>query len=130
MNSFRFVLLLVLGLLLSSAAGAGTMIYTSDNVDPEAPLVTAGLDQQDAQAIRLFFDLAGFELNPVMIEKMLSIITEQPGKEKSVILIEHNIDAVIRICNRLIFMDEGKTISEGTPEEVRSDSRVIEAYIE
>ena len=48
---------------------------------------------------------------------------------KSVILIEHNLDAVMQVCDRVIFMDAGAKISEGTPEQVRNDPRVIEAYV-
>jgi len=65
-----------------------------------------------------------------MIEKILGIIRELPAKGKSVILIEHNLDAVMQICDRVIFMDAGAKVSEGTPEEVRNDPKVIDAYID
>ena len=68
-------------------------------------------------------------LAPEMREKILGAICELPGKQKSVILIEHDLDAVMEICDRVIFMDAGVKISEGTPEEVRNDSKVIEAYM-
>lgn len=67
---------------------------------------------------------------PEMIEKILGIIRGLPSKGKSVILIEHNLDAVMQVCDRVIFMDAGAKVSEGTPEEVRNDPRVIEAYID
>ncbi len=67
---------------------------------------------------------------PEMIEKILSIIRDLPDKGKSVILIEHNLDAVMQVCDRVIFMDAGAKVSEGTPEEVRNDPKVIEAYID
>jgi len=67
---------------------------------------------------------------PEMIEKILGIIRDLPNEGKSVILIEHNLDAVMQVCDRVIFMDAGATVSEGTPEEVRNDPRVIEAYID
>ncbi|MBN2138351.1 MAG: ABC transporter ATP-binding protein [Sedimentisphaerales bacterium] len=67
---------------------------------------------------------------PEMIEKILGIIRDLPSKGKSVILIEHNLDAVMQICDRVIFMDVGAKVSEGTPDEVRNDPRVIEAYID
>jgi len=67
---------------------------------------------------------------PAMTEKILSIIKSLPEQGKSVMLIEHNLDAVMQVCDRVIFMDAGKKISEGAPEEVRNDPRVIEAYID
>jgi len=67
---------------------------------------------------------------PEMIEKILGIIRDLPNKGKSVILIEHNLDAVMQVCDRVIFMDAGAKVSEGTPEDVRNDPRVIEAYID
>lgn len=66
---------------------------------------------------------------PEMIDKILGIIFELPSKSKSVILIEHNIDAVTQVCNRVIFMDAGAKVSEGIPDEVKNDPKVIEAYI-
>jgi len=66
---------------------------------------------------------------PEVIERILGIIRTLPSKGKSVILIEHNLDAVMQTCDRVVFMDAGAKISEGTPEEVRNDPRVIEAYI-
>jgi ABC-type branched-subunit amino acid transport system ATPase component len=67
---------------------------------------------------------------PEMIDKILGIIRDLPSKGKSVILIEHNLDAVMQVCDRVIFMDAGVKVSEGTPEEVRNDPKVIEAYID
>ncbi len=83
-----------------------------------------------ADADLLLLDEPVSGLNPVMIEKILSIISELPEKGKSVILIEHNMEAIMQISDRIIFMDTGKKISEGTPQEVRSDPRIIEAYLD
>ncbi len=82
----------------------------------------------DSKLLLLDEPIAG--INPEMREKILTIISELPSKGKSVILIEHDMDFVMRICNRLIFMDAGFKVSEGTPEEVRNDPKVIEAYIQ
>ncbi|NHQ59670.1 ABC transporter ATP-binding protein [Chlorobium sp. BLA1] len=72
--------------------------------------------------------LAG--IAPEMIENILRIIRDLPGKGKSIILIEHNIDAVMQVCDRVLFMNAGFKVSEGTPDEVRCDPRVIDAYID
>jgi len=66
---------------------------------------------------------------PEMTERILETIRGLPAKSKTVILIEHNLNAVMQICDRVIFMDAGAKVSEGTPKEVRNDPRVIEAYI-
>jgi ABC-type branched-subunit amino acid transport system ATPase component len=67
---------------------------------------------------------------PEMMERILSLVLKLPAEGKSVVLIEHNMGAVMGVCDRVIFMDAGAKVSEGTPEEVRSDPRVIEAYLD
>jgi ABC-type branched-subunit amino acid transport system ATPase component len=83
-----------------------------------------------AQSDILLLDEPVAGIAPEMIEKILGIIRELPGMGKSVILIEHNLDAVMQVCNRVVFMDAGAKVSEGTPMEVRNDPKVIEAYID
>jgi len=67
---------------------------------------------------------------PEMADQILSIIRALPEQGKSVILIEHNLKAVMKVCNRIIFMDNGRKISEGKPTEVMNDPEVIKAYLD
>ena len=71
--------------------------------------------------------LAG--VSPATIERIVPLLKSLPSQGKSILLIEHNLEAVMNLCDRVIFMDAGSIVCEGTPEAVRNDPRVIEAYL-
>ena len=71
--------------------------------------------------------LAG--VNPKLAEEILQIILNLAGKGISILMVEHNIEAVMKISERVIVLAEGKVIADSTPENIRTDEKVIEAYL-
>jgi branched-chain amino acid transport system ATP-binding protein len=47
----------------------------------------------------------------------------------SVVLVEHHMDLVMEVCDRITVLDFGRVVAEGTPDEVRDDEAVIDAYL-
>jgi ABC-type branched-subunit amino acid transport system ATPase component len=47
----------------------------------------------------------------------------------TLLIVEHDLDFVMRACDRVIVMNDGRVIAQGTPEEVRRDEKVVDAYL-
>lgn len=62
------------------------------------------------------------------VENTVALI-DKVAKERTVILIEHNMDVVLSISDDIIVMVDGQVICRGTPSEIRSDQRVRDAYL-
>jgi branched-chain amino acid transport system ATP-binding protein len=68
-------------------------------------------------------------MNKNEIQEMVEVVRWIRNSGITVIMIEHNMDAVMNLCDRIVVIDHGTKIAEGKPKEVRENQEVIEAYL-
>jgi branched-chain amino acid transport system ATP-binding protein len=78
----------------------------------------------------ILLDEPGAGVNRVLMKKLTDDI-ERLRRELGItfLVIEHDMDLVTQLCDTVIVMSEGAKLAQGTPEEVKSDERVLEAYL-
>ena len=81
----------------------------------------------DPRAILLDEPAAG--VNPTLLELVIDRIRTLHGQGRTILLIEHNMDMVARLCSRVVVMAAGRRLAEGAPAEVARDPAVIAAYL-
>ncbi len=69
-------------------------------------------------------------LTPTEIEASLNMLRRiHQGRHLSILIVEHNLRAMMQLCSRVVVLHHGEKIGEGRPEEIGRDARVIEAYL-
>ena len=78
----------------------------------------------------ILLDEPGAGVNRVLMRKLVeNIETLRREQHITFFVIEHDMDLITRLCDPVIVMSEGRYLAEGTPEEIRRDERVLEAYL-
>jgi ABC-type branched-subunit amino acid transport system ATPase component len=68
-------------------------------------------------------------VNPILVEQIEQRIRDLNARGLTFLLVEHNMNLVMRLCDPVVVLDHGTKLAEGRPDEVRNDPRVLDAYL-
>ena len=82
-----------------------------------------------AEPTMILLDEPAGGINPTLIGQLGERIRELNRQGVTFLIVEHNMEFVMGLCNRVMVMHRGAKLAEGTPEAVRSNPAVLEAYL-
>jgi ABC-type branched-subunit amino acid transport system ATPase component len=101
---------------------AGTLSFGQRKLLELASLLVAD------PAVLLLDEPAG-GVNPTLINQLAERIRELNKAGKTFLVVEHNMEFVMALCDRVTVLSQGKTLASGTPEEIRANPAVLDAYL-
>jgi ABC-type branched-subunit amino acid transport system ATPase component len=90
-------------------------------------LELAGVLMADPDTIMLDEPAGG--VNPALIGRIASLVRELNAEGKTFLIVEHNMELVMSLCDHVIVFDRGRPIAEGPPAMIRGNPAVLEAYL-
>lgn len=115
-------LLSVVGLDSAALLRAGDLSYGQQKLLSIACVLATG-----ARVLMLDEPIAG--LDPAMSHRVLSLLSGLRSAGSLVVIVEHDIEAITRIADRLVVIDAGRIIADGSPGEVLTRPEVVKAYV-
>jgi branched-chain amino acid transport system ATP-binding protein len=82
-----------------------------------------------AEPVFLLLDEPSAGMNTKETEELMELIVSIREKGTTVLLIEHDMNLVMGICDAITVLDYGEKIASGIPREIRNNEKVIEAYL-
>jgi len=124
----------------AKARGAALKLLTRVGLSERAEHRVSGLSYGDQRRVEIARALASSPrlvlldeptagMNAAEVQAVASVIRQVASEGQSVVLVEHNVQLVMQVCDRITVLNFGKVIAHGEPRQVSSHPEVIAAYL-